>query len=150
MSRSGVAGAKSTARNIRRLPSTIRTPVSQASRYALQPILAASKVNLRANDSVKRGVLIRNMKIRQKPGRRRSLVDTVVTATGKAIPIAHLVEFGTEPHWQPKRGVMHPGADPKPFLTPAYVDHEDEAIKRFGKNVGPRIEAQAARLGRRK
>lgn len=38
----------------------------------------------------------------------------------RARRIAHLVEFGTAPHWQPLRRIMHPGARPKPFFRPAF------------------------------
>ena len=33
---------------------------------------------------------------------------------------ARLVEFGTAPHAQPQRGIMHPGSKPYPFFYPGY------------------------------
>lgn len=146
--RSEVRGAKRTANNMRALARSIQRPVSEASREALKPIQRQAKKNIVANGSKKRGVLYRGIVIRQKK-RSRGSVETVVSAAGKARYIAHLVEFGTEPHFQPKRGVMHPGAEPKEFLTPAYLDHEDRAIEIFGRVLGPAIERQAERVRRR-
>jgi len=107
--------------------------------------LRAAKANLLANGSYVYGNLYRGMAIRQK-GKTSASNPHAVTATGKAIGEAHLVEFGTDPHWQPRRGRWHPGADPKPFLTPAYVQNEQEAIRRFGEAYGPAVERQADRL----
>lgn len=53
------------------------------------------------------------------------------------IPYAHLVEFGTKPHFQKRklksdkraRRVIHPGADPKPFLRPAFDSKKNESIE---------------------
>jgi HK97 gp10 family phage protein len=61
------------------------------------------------------------------------------STTGKVeskLPYAHLVELGTDPHWQDrklkhekkKRRWRHPGARPKPFLRPAFDEHRQEAI----------------------
>ncbi len=149
MARSGVRGVKRTVRNIRKLGTTMRRPVAEASRAALRPILKSAKSKLTKNGSAKRGVLRKGMVIRQKKSRKGS-IETVVAAKGRARSIAHLVEFGTDPHWQPKRGVMHPGADPKPFLTPAYEENEKQSIEKFGEVIGPAIERQAERLNRRK
>jgi HK97 gp10 family phage protein len=38
----------------------------------------------------------------------------------RARKIAHLVEFGTAPHDQPRRGIRHPGAVAKPFMRKAF------------------------------
>lgn len=122
----------------------MQRPTSEASRYALKPILAAAKANLLNNGSYISGELFRGMATRQK-AKTRSSNTHAVTATGKAISKAHLVEFGTDPHWQPRRGVMHPGAKPYPFLGPAYADHDREAVKRFGDEMGQAMERLAAR-----
>lgn len=148
MPKSGVYGHKQTARSLRRLGRSMRRPVGEASRKALQPVLADAKSNLRANNSYKRGVLFKSMKIRRLKSSGAKITWTV-SATGKGVGIAHLVEFGTEPHWQPKRGRMHPGARPFPFLTPAFIDNDDLAIRIFGQEIGPAIELQALRLASR-
>lgn len=148
MVQSGVYGHRETARALRRLGRQISRPVGEASRPALKPVLKGAKENLRANSSVKRGVLLRSMKIRKLKSS-AAKITWAVSATGRGVGIAHLVEFGTEPHWQPKRRQHHPGATPKPFLTPSYVQHGDDAIKIFGRHIGPAMELQARRLAAR-
>lgn len=57
----------------------------------------------------------------------------------RARKIAHLVEFGTAPHWQPRRRVMHPGARPYPFFRPAFESTKSEVISKMGKAVWRRM-----------
>lgn len=49
--------------------------------------------------------------------------------------LAHLVEFGTAPHYQPGLRWMHPGARPKPFARPAYEATKHVTVERIGKNI---------------
>jgi len=132
---SRVTGFRETARAIRRVGRYPVQGVGPASRKALSPMLRQSKANLKSNDSYKRGVLSRSMAIRRLKAT-TALSQWVLAATGRGIGIAHLVEAGTRPHWQPRRGVMHPGAKAKPFLEPAYFAHGDDAIRIFGKALG--------------
>jgi HK97 gp10 family phage protein len=69
--------------------------------------------------------------------------------TKKAAKIAHLVEFGTAPHWQPNRRMFHPGARPYPSMTPAYEAHKDEVILRFGRQLWEHLRARAVQLNRK-
>jgi HK97 gp10 family phage protein len=145
---SSVTGYKEAARALRQLGRLATKPVGEASKAALTPILKESKDNLKANDSYHRGILYRSMQIRRLKASAAQIV-WAVTATGKGVGIAHLVEFGTEAHWQPKRNWMHPGARPFPFLTPAFHENDHLAIQIFGKAYGQALEAQAARLASR-
>ena len=61
-----------------------------------------------------------------------------VTFTKRARYIAHLVEFGTAPHPQPNRGIMHPGARAFPFFRPAF----EETKEGVGKSIGARVWTQ--------
>lgn len=58
-----------------------------------------------------------------------------LTFSKRASKIAHLVEFGTAPHWQPnyRGGWMHPGARPKPFARPAFEQNKEETLSRLGR-----------------
>lgn len=151
---SSVKGVRETARNIRKLSMAMATPIAAASRYALAPMRDSAKANLRTFKSnryepgpnVVTGELLRSITIRQTL-KNRTNVQHVVAATGKGIKKAHLVEFGTDPHWQPKRKVMHPGAQPFPFLTPAFHKNDALALERFGRMVGDEIERKARALG---
>lgn len=145
---SKVTGWKETARAIRRAAQFPRGKVGAASRKALTPMLNASKANLRKNKSYKQGVLSRSMRIRAlKSG--SALSQWVVSATGRGVAIAHLVELGTRPHWQPRRNRMHPGADAKPFLEPAYLATDELAIKIMADEIGVGLIKFAASVGYR-
>lgn len=132
---SKVTGFRETARALRRVAAFPRKEVSAASRKALRPMLAATKRNLKAQGSFHRGVLSRSLRIRKLKGT-SSLSQYVIAPTGRGVGIAHLVELGTAPHWQPKRHQMHPGARAKPYMEPAYQSHDDEAIRIVGQELG--------------
>ena len=142
---SKVTGFRETARALRKVAAFPKKAVSGASRKALNPMLAASKANLKANRSYHRGVLSRSMKVRQLKST-SALSEWVVSATGRGVGISHLVEFGTAPHFQPKRNRMHPGADAKPFLTPAYEAHDDQAVQTFVNELGQGMVNYAAQV----
>lgn len=62
-----------------------------------------------------------------------------VSFKNRAKKLAHLVEFGTAPHWQPRRMIMHPGARAKPFFRPAFEATKEEVVDDVGKAVWQRI-----------
>lgn len=125
---SRVTGHRQTAAALRKLARLPQGIVGKASRKALTPIVRAAKANLRKNKSYRRGVLSRSLVVRKLKGS-TSLSQWIVAASGRGVGISHLVEFGTAEHFQPKRGRMHPGARAKPFLTPAFEAHDDQAVK---------------------
>jgi len=145
---SKVTGYRETARAIRKVGQFPKNRVGQASRKALTPMLRATKANLKTNRSYHRGVLARSMAIR-KLKTTSALSQWVIAATGRGIAIAHLVEGGTRPHWQPKRKVMHPGAKAKPFLEPAFFAHDDEAVEIMGRELGLGMIRYAATVAHR-
>jgi hypothetical protein len=51
--------------------------------------------------------------------------------TKRGKKIAHLVEYGTAPHFQPnfRGGWNHPGAAPRPFFRPAFESTKDRVVK---------------------
>ncbi len=147
---SRVSGHRELARNLRKLAKFVERPIAEAQRVSLKPLLARSKNNLRANKSNKTGGLSRSMAIRSPRATVKGKKRALVGATGKGRGKAHLAEFGTDPHWQPKLAKMHPGARAKPFLTPAYEEERRAVIKNFGKILGPAMERQAARLNKKR
>lgn len=127
----GVYGGNKVASAFRRRSQMLTPAKLRPIRHeALVPMLEMAKMHIAMNGSVHRGVLLNGMAIVDLQGNR-----SVIGATGKAIPIAHLVEFGTAPHWQPNRGVMHPGARPKPFLRPAFEEMKGEVVARFANGL---------------
>lgn len=147
---SKVTGYRETARAIRRVAQFPRQKVGPASRKALTPMLVKTRANLRKNKSYRRGVVSRSMRIRKLKSTTALSVWTLA-ATGRGVSVAHLVEGGTARHWQPKRKQMHPGAKAKPFLEPAFYDHDDDAIRIMAVELGVgmiRFAAQVAYRGR--
>lgn len=146
--KSKVTGYRQTARAIRKVAAFPRKQVGQASRKALKPMLSATRANLSKNRSYHRGVLSRSMKIRALKSS-SSLSQWTLAATGRGVAIAHLVEGGTRPHWQPRRRVMHPGAKRKPFLEPAFFAHDDEAVEIMVQELGVKMIAYAGHVAYR-
>lgn len=157
-----VRGDRETARALRALSQYVSTPLNATSRFALQPTLKAAKSNARSipfkEDT---GTLEASLTIKKKRGGSKLNPTTQVgpdsgfqrdTQYGSRRPVryAHLIEFGTAPHYQPGRGVTHPGTRPHPFLTPAYFSTRDEVVKRFGEKIGPEMEKRAAKLAAKK
>lgn len=64
-----------------------------------------------------------------------------ISLAKRARKIGHLVEFGTAPHWQPRRGIMHPGARPKPFFRPAFEENKNSAGSIVARAAWARIQA---------
>lgn len=153
-----VRGDKETARALRALSQQVGVPLAATSRFALQPTLKTARSNAKSlplKEST--GTLAASLTIKQKP-RTSKLNPTFQvgpdsgfqrdTQFGSRRPVryAHLIEFGTAPHYQPGRGVVHPGSAPHPFLTPAYFATREQVVERFGKKIGPEMEKRAAKL----
>lgn len=153
-----VKGSRETAAALRELSRYVSTPMGTASRFALQPTLKAAKSNAKAipfkEDT---GALEESMTIKKasdsKPlnqkyqvGPDASYEKQTPYGIRKPVKYAHLDEFGTAPHYQPGRGVVHPGQRPTPFLTPAYFETREQVPKRFGDKLGPALEKRAAQL----
>lgn len=148
-----VRGAKETARALRSLADAVAVPLNAASRFALQPTLSAARNKVKSIPFDEgTGALAASLTIKRKRSPKIAPVHQVGPDSGfekggrKPVKYAHLVEFGTAPHFQPKRGVQHPGAKPTPFMGPAYLQTREEVVKRFGARIGPEMEKRAARL----
>jgi HK97 gp10 family phage protein len=153
-----VRGDRETARALRELAKQVSVPINATSRFALQPTLKKARANVLALDTKEEtGTLAKSLTIKKAPkSSRLNPVHQVGpdasreawTKYGFRRPVkyAHLLEFGTAPHYQPRRGIMHPGTRPRPFLGPAFFQTRDEVVKRFGAKIGPEMEKRAAKL----
>lgn len=153
-----VRGDKEVARALRELTNQVALPLGTSARFALQPTLKQAKANVRAQPfNEGSGALAESLVIRKKPRSSRinptfqvgpdaSFSKNTPFGVRRPINYAHLDEFGTAPHFQPGRGVTHPGAPPRPSLTPAYFATRDQVVDRFGKKIGPEMEKRAAKL----
>jgi HK97 gp10 family phage protein len=153
-----VKGNREVARALRELARQVSVPLNATSRFALQPTLKRAKANVLALPITEdTGTLANSLVIKRKArssklapvhqvGPDASVERWTKYGFRRPVKYAHLVEFGTAPHYQPKRGVMHPGTRPRPFMTPAYFATRDQVVKRFGAKIGPEMEKRAARL----
>lgn len=114
--------------------------INKASREALQPMKQeierqARPRRQRGKKRPKGGHLDEGIRIQhvKKGGGRRKRTTKLGPGTPRAVRIAHLVELGTAPHWQPNRngGQWHPGARPYPFMRPAFEATQDEVLQEF-------------------
>ena len=141
--KAGVYGAKGVSAAFREMAKLIGRPVDAASRKALRPILNAAKANT-PHASVKKALVLK--KDRKAP----KTQPTHLVGGDPKNPdyrLLHLLEFGVAPH--KIGGIDHPGHAAQPFATPAYEQHGTEAIKIFGRELGPEVEKQAARLAKK-
>lgn len=153
-----VRGSRQTSAALRELSRQVTVPLNATSRFALQPALSAARRNARSlGTDETTGTLAASLTIKRDPkshkvnpkhqvGPDASVKRETKYGLRRPIRYAHLLEFGTAPHYQPSRGVTHPGSAPKPFLTPAYLTTRDEVVKRFGARIGPEMEKRAAKL----
>ncbi|RUV12036.1 MAG: hypothetical protein E5X38_07385 [Mesorhizobium sp.] len=153
-----VKGDRAVAAALRELSRQVAVPLSATSRFALQPTLTQARANARALPfKESSGALAASLTIKQKAGSPKLAPTTQVgpdasyekwTPFGFRRPVnyAHLDEFGTAPHYQPGRGVTHPGSAPHPFMMPAYVSTRGQVVDRFGKRIGPEMEKRAQKL----
>lgn len=125
-----------------------------AARDSLEPMRQQTQTNaLRLRQPGRSpigGHLDQGVVVRKVAGKGRTMRVFWVAFQRRARKIAHLVEFGTLPHWQPKRMRMHPGARPKPFFSPAYEGTKNLVVNTLGQNTWRLIEGAALRFGRRK
>jgi hypothetical protein len=117
-------------------------------------IARAYKDNLRDVGSIDTGALYESIGVGEDDQRsNRTLVGAREGRFKKRIPskYSHFPEFGTAPHYQPRRfgGIQHPGARPKPALRPAYEQNIREASQAYFREIAEEIEAAAQRIGQR-
>lgn len=149
MARAVVRGDKEAAAALRRLRSAVNQSImNRAGEESLKPMAEQTRANarvLRQPHTPKGGHLDEGVAVARRPASGRGKVVLWLGFSRRARKIAHLVEFGTRPHFQPnyRGGWMHPGARPKPFLRPAYEARKREAIEIFAKRIGDVIRTAA-------
>lgn len=148
--RKSVVGVEELSRNLKELGVSIGARhIDPAMRAALKPILVQAKqlalprrqAHTANGQHLDQGLVIAPGEMQNKTRRVQR-----VTAKGRAAKIAHLVELGTLPHWQPLRGMMHPGARPYPFLRPALDENAAETVTLLGKELFARVEKDVLRM----
>lgn len=152
MARSSVTGGPELRAALKALRSALSAPLNEASKRAMEPMAEEAKALLKRNGSVQSGRLYRIITVvrnRKRSSALRPVYEVGPDGSDPAYREAHLVEFGTAPHFQPELNRMHPGARPKPFMRSAFEQNKEGAVKIFADTIGPAIEKQADRLARR-
>lgn len=134
MARTSLKGDKELIRALGRMPNTIRASIDPIAKEALEPLRDQTEKNARMRRQPGKtpsgGHLDQNIVTAKKSGGSTGLRVFWVSLRRRARSIGHLVEFGTAPHFQPRRGMMHPGARPFPFMTPAYEQEKNNVVSR--------------------
>lgn len=148
-----VRGDREVVRAMRAMKSETTRSLDPVMKSSLEPLRSTAAKNARAlrqpgkspaGGHLDQGVVTR--KISGSTNLRVFWVGLINRARG----IGHLVEFGTAPHWQPKRKRMHPGAKPHPWFTPAYVATKAEIISDLTRQTLKAVYAAAHRFGSRR
>lgn len=62
---------------------------------------------------------------------------------------AHLVEYGVDPHFMPKRGAVHPGAAPQPFVRPGWLATKGIAEAIIRKRIEEGVHSEARKYAKK-
>lgn len=117
-------------RRMARNPS--RNQQRDARAAALKPLVETAKGILQANGNKITGEYIESLGVAEQ--------DLQTSAAGPIAGKRHsslgvLLEFGTAPHFQPKRGVMHPGAQAFPHMRPAFDSTKGVVVATLGREL---------------
>lgn len=164
--RSGVTGHVELVAALRELAQSI-TPadIDKAAVESLDPMLKDTKERIRLNRNYagkypgfpdpatprKGGYVDQGVIVRKDEGNSKTQRSYKLGATKRARYVLHLLEFGTAPHYQPnfRGGFMHPGATPRPAMTPAFEEHKDDVPTAFGEKIWLSLSAKASTLNKK-
>lgn len=125
------------------------TSIDSAMKSAADPMLtdaiSRARIHRQPGRRPKGGHLDEGIVFRKKKGATRRRRDYVIGGIKRARYLMSFLEFGTAPHFQPRRfgGIMHPGARPFPFMRPAFDAHSDDITGRFGHEIWRHIALMA-------
>jgi hypothetical protein len=126
VARSILRGDSELRRALKGIPDVTSRGLDKAVKDSLEPMRRQTMLNAlrlrQPGTSPRGGHLDQGVVVQKVDGRSKVFRTFWVSLTKRARYLGHLVEWGTAPHWQPRRrgGIMHPGARPRPFATPAY------------------------------
>lgn len=140
-----IRGAREVREFLQGLPEKIARRHVGAALRAGAKIIAERAAQLAPQET---GTLSRSLVVRvTRSPRIRDVRATI--GTSKEAWYAHLVEFGTAPHRQPRMRRTHPGTAARPFLRPAEEQSRAEVVRVAGEVLRRRLEAEARRAARR-
>ncbi len=154
MARNILRGDAQLRRALKGIPLVTAAGLDGVIRESLEPMRRQTSLNAlrlrQPGGTPEGGHLDQGVVVRKVDGRGRSQRKFWVSFTKRARYLAHLVEFGTRPHFQPNRrgGIMHPGATAKPFFAPAFESTKSETVATLSKRTWGLISGAAALFGR--
>lgn len=164
MSKSGVFGDRELVMALRELGKGLApSEIDHAAIRSLDPMLADAKARLKVNrnfagkypgfpqpKSPRKGGHVDQGIVVRKHDASKTRRAYRLGATKRSRYLLHLLEYGTAPHWQPnfRGGWMHPGAQAKPTITPAFEAHKDNVPAAVARHVIESLTAKARRLGK--
>lgn len=136
--RSGVRGVPESVAALRTLAGLVAGPANQASKRAMEPMLAAAKENVPVRTGrLKRALILKRVKKSPKLAPRY-----VIGVAPKAkAAYAVVVEWG-----RAANAKGHGALRGTRFMTRAFDANKAEAVRIFGRTIGPAIEEQARKL----
>lgn len=135
MARSGVKGGSEISAALRGISGGISPRVVQQAHAAgLKPMQEAAQQHFSSNGSMKTGVIPADIAIVP-----TGPMSTSLAMTGMGAKLGHMIELGTAPHDQPNRGRVHPGAQPKPFMRPAFDEQSEATLRAAGGVYGAEL-----------
>ena len=155
-----VTGMDAMMSRLDRLDGKLRRKIlKQSINKASKPMIKAARANVKQQTHQETGAIRKSIGNIVRSYRRGSEAISVIGPRRKmgianprgriTIPtlIAHLVEFGTKAHSQPRhwwfRRGGHPGARPRPFLEPAFIDTSTHMLTVLAAELTERIYNEA-------
>lgn len=143
MAKMTVRGDREIIANMRRAYNSVGgRHLDQTLSTSLEPMRAETSRNARQHrqpGQPRGGHLDEGVVIAKRESRGHLYREYWVSFAKRARKIAHLVEYGTAPHWQPNRRIMHPGARAFPFFRPAFESTKDDVVNEVGRKVWGRL-----------
>lgn len=132
-----VQGVQTTIANLRKVAALVAPAANEASKRAMEPMLAEAKANAPVRSGrLKRDLVLRRAKDSPKT---RPVYLIGVKPDSPARAYAHLIEFG-----------LGPVKNATPFMTMAFETCRESALQIWGRTFGPALEKSAARIAARR
>lgn len=151
--RSAVTGDKELVAALRVLgrgmpASTIDRAATRASKPMVDDAVQRARSHRQPGRRPKGGHIDETIKFLRRKESSRKHRQFVFGATGPRKSILTWLEFGTLPHFQPRRfgGIFHPGARRFPVLRPAFDAHSDGVTENFGREYLKELTRMIGRL----
>lgn len=151
--RSAVTGDKELVAALRVLgrgmpASTIDRAATRAAKPMVDEAVQRARAHRQPGTRPKHGHIDETIKFLRRKRSTKKHRQFVFGATGPRKSILTWLEYGTLPHFQPRRfgGILHPGARQFPILRPSFDTHADDINENFGREYIQELVRMIGRL----